>query len=467
NYDASLSGGIEFYAEESKIVVKKAIEQLIEKGIDYDEEVLLITKTGKEKWVRIIGKSERINGVCTKIFGSIQDIHASKSTKLRLQEILGSISDAFLALDEHWNFIYFNKEAENILNKKSSEVIGKCIWDILPYIKGTELEKVYHKVAKTGKPISFEYLSPKSKSWFEINVYPSIGGVSAYFRNIDERKKAAETLQKAYDEKNQIVESIGDAFLTAKRDFTVTYWNKMAEKLLGVKKEDLIGKNLWDVFPDAVNLPSYTNYHKVLEKGKPITFEAYSGVWLEVKAYPSAEAISVSFRDITLKKEADERLLKAYEETNQILESIGDAFFGVDNDWVVTYWNKEAEYLVDRKKKDIIGKNLWKVYADAIDSDFYRQYHKAVATGKTVSFEEHYATLNKWFEVTAYPNANGLSVYFKDVTLRKETDILIKQANERFEKVTQATTDAIWDWDIENDTFYRGEGFEKLFGYEV
>src|SRR5690606_12207880 len=82
-------------------------------------------------------------------------------------------------------------------------------------------------------------------------------------------------------------------------------------------------------------------------------------------------------------------------------------------------------------------------------------------------FEEHYATLNKWFEVTAYPNANGLSVYFKDVTLRKETDIRIKQANERFEKVTQATTDAIWDWDIENDTFYRGEGFEKLFGYEV
>ncbi|MGE5944157.1 MAG: PAS domain S-box protein, partial [Flavobacteriales bacterium] len=178
NYDASLSGGIEFYTEESKVVVKKAIEQLIEKGIDYDLEVLLITKTGKEKWVRIIGKSERINEVCTKIFGSIQDIHVTKSTKLRLQEILGSISDAFLALDEDWNFIYFNKEAENILNKKSSEVIGKRIWDVLPYIKGTELERVYHEVAKTGNPMSFEYLSPKSKSWFEINVYPSIGGVS-------------------------------------------------------------------------------------------------------------------------------------------------------------------------------------------------------------------------------------------------------------------------------------------------
>src|SRR5690606_31334644 len=52
DYNASLSGGIEFYTEESKVIVKRAIEQLIDKGIDYDEEVLLITKTGKEKWVR-------------------------------------------------------------------------------------------------------------------------------------------------------------------------------------------------------------------------------------------------------------------------------------------------------------------------------------------------------------------------------------------------------------------------------
>src|SRR5690606_24976563 len=71
------------------------------------------------------------------------------------------------------------------------------------------------------------------------------------------------------------------------------------------------------------------------------------------------------------------------------------------------------------------------------------------------------------FEVTAYPNSKGLSVYFKDITLKKETDIRILQANERFEKIAQATTDAIWDWDIENDIFHRGEGFDKLFGYEV
>ncbi|GAB2629128.1 PAS domain S-box protein [Belliella aquatica] len=54
-----------------------------------------------------------------------------------------------------------------------------------------------------------------------------------------------------------------------------------------------------------------------------------------------------------------------------------------------------------------------------------------------------------------------------DITERKKAEKNILVANERFEKVTKATTDAIWDWDIESDIFFRGEGFEKLFGYQV
>ena len=444
---------------------KSTLDYLREEVREFDEEVLVITDKGKEKWVRIIGRSEQVNGVCTKIFGSIQDIHDSKTTKLQLTEILGSISDAFYAVDENWNITYFNKKAEQLLKRKQEEIIGENFWEVFAPTVGTELEKVYRRVAKTNKTESFEYLYPADQCWYELNVYPSSGGLSCYFRNIDERKQNAEEIQRAYEEKINIIESIGDAFFTIDRDFTVTYWNKTAEELLAVKREWLIGKNLWDVFPEAVGLPSYSNYHKVMETGEAMMFEDYYGIWLEVNAYPSPEGISVFFRDITHRKEADDRLIKAFEEKNQILESIGDAFFAVDEQWTVTYWNKMAETVLLKSRDEMVGNNLWDKYKDAVDSDFYRQYHKAVNTENTVSFEEYYPVLKKWFEVTAYPSSNGLSVYFKDITLRKETDIRIVQANERFEKVTQATTDAIWDWDIENDIFYRGNGFENLFGY--
>jgi PAS domain S-box-containing protein len=466
-FDLSLNSGINFYKEDFRLMVESKIANCIATFEPFDFEAILVTAKNNERWVRVIGTAEHTNGKCKRVFGSFQDIHREKTLELQIREILGSISDAFYATDKNWNFTYFNKEAENLLKTKSEEVLGKNIWDIFTPTKGTILEKVYLTVASTGKSSSFEYLYPGDNCWYEVNVYPSNGGISSYFKNINERKKAAEEKQKSAEEKIKIIESIGDAFFTMKKDFTVTYWNKTAEKLLGVKREQLIGKNLWDIFPDAVNLPSYVNYKKVIETGESITFEDHYGMWLEINAYPSDEGVSVFFRDITLKKEVDSRLVAAYEEKTKILESIGDAFFAVDKNWVVTYWNKEAENVLGKKRDDITGKNLWVEYADAVHLDFYKQYHKAMDTGENVTFEEYYPTLKKWFEVTAYPNKDGLSVYFKDITLRKETDIQILQANERFEKVTQATTDAIWDWDIEKDTFYRGNGFEKLFGYEV
>lgn len=463
-YDATLTAGFEFFEPKSRKIIEEAVNLLIEEGIEFDEELLLITTTNKEKWIRCIGKSELVNGKCSKIFGSFQDIHKIKATEIQLSEILGSISDAFYAVDANWNFTFFNKEAENLLEKNKSEVIGKNIWQCLPKVINTTLETNYKEVAKTGISKSFEYLYPANNHWYEINVYPSNGGISAYFKNINERKIAAQKLENAYKEKINIIESIGDAFFTVNKDFIVTYWNKTAEQILNVKRETILGKNLWELFPDAVDLPSYSNYKEVIRTQTAMTFEDYYGTWLEVNAYPSEEGLSVFFRDITLRKEADERLLKAYEEKNNILESIGDAFFTLDKNWIVTYWNKEAERILKRKRTDIIGKNLWETYKDTINSDFYTQYHNAIETGKMVSFESYYDGLKKWFEVAAYPSKEGLSVYLKDATQRKEAEKQLLRANERFEKATQATNDAIWDWDIENDTFFRSSGIENFFG---
>ena len=165
-------------------------------------------------------------------------------------------------------------------------------------------------------------------------------------------------------------------------------------------------------------------------------------------------------------KEKTEEGIRALKENTIILESIGDAFFAVDNKWTVTYWNRIAERDLSVLKNEILGKNLWDVFSDSIDSESYRKYHEAVATNQVVHFEDYYLVLDKWYEISAYPSENGLSVYFKDVTESKKTKELIEKSNERFEYVTQATFDAIWDWDIKIDKIYWGNGFEKIFGYK-
>ena len=153
----------------------------------------------------------------------------------------------------------------------------------------------------------------------------------------------------------------------------------------------------------------------------------------------------------------------------QILESIGDGFFAVDRYWTVNYWNQKAESILGILKTDILGKNFWEVFSDAIGSEFYQQYHLAIQKNEPVHFEARYETLDMWLDVSAFPSkeSNGLTVYFKDVTTRKEALDQIKYSNERFLKIARATQDAIWDWDVLNKTIFWGIGFKERFGYNV
>jgi PAS domain S-box-containing protein len=142
-----------------------------------------------------------------------------------------------------------------------------------------------------------------------------------------------------------------------------------------------------------------------------------------------------TFQDIHERKSSEVILHEAYAEKARILESIGDAFFAADKNWVVTYWNKHAEELLGTRRDEIIGKNLWDLYPDAVPLAFYGQYHKAMHDRVTTHFEEYYAPLKLWCHVSAYPSASGLSVYFRDVTKQKQSMEELAEQNEKLKEI--------------------------------
>lgn len=73
-----------------------------------------------------------------------------------------------------------------------------------------------------------------------------------------------------------------------------------------------------------------------------------------------------------------------------LLESISDAFFALDVDWRFTYLNQQAEAILERSREDLLGKNVWKVFPEAVDLPFYTHYHRARATGESVSFQAYF-----------------------------------------------------------------------------
>jgi len=124
-----------------------------------------------------------------------------------------------------------------------------------------------------------------------------------------------------------------------------------------------------------------------------------------------------------------EQKAKALEERNTILESIGDAFFAVDKDWIVTYWNNMAEKTLKKQRSEIVGQNLWEVYPDAVNSKTYDFFQKALKENTDVRFEAAYHAEKDHYETSIYPSEHGLSVYIKDVSNLKKSEIQLRKLN--------------------------------------
>jgi PAS domain S-box-containing protein len=202
--------------------------------------------------------------------------------------------------------------------------------------------------------------------------------------------------------------------------------------------------------------------------------------WFLSRALPIKDADGKVLRwfgtntDVTEQLEAAaerERLLegerKAREQVANILESITDAFFAVDRDWRFTYLNREAERLLRRSRDELLGRGLWAEFPEAVGATFERQYRRAMTEQETVQFEEYYAPLGIWVDVRAFPAADGLSVYFRDVTARKLAEEAIRESEARFRALAENATAAIFVIDEESTIEFANPAVERIFGYAI
>ncbi|MGF1480754.1 MAG: GAF domain-containing protein [Cyanophyceae cyanobacterium] len=140
-----------------------------------------------------------------------------------------------------------------------------------------------------------------------------------------------------------------------------------------------------------------------------------------LKALARQVMTQLELRRQTLEAEA------ARAQVTNILESITDGFFALDTHWRFTYINRQAESLLQRSREELVGQNIWEIFPEAVETNFYREYQRAIAEGVSVDFAEFYPPLNTWYEVHAYPSSEGLSVYFQDVTERKQMELAMRQ----------------------------------------
>ncbi len=134
---------------------------------------------------------------------------ALAAAETRTSDILESISDSFYALDRQWQFTYLNRRCEEWCGKRREDLLGRVIWDVFPEAVNTPVQASHLRAAREKKVVVVETLSSVRPRWIEFSIHPAPNGMTVYFRDVDERRRADMALRESEERLRLATESAG------------------------------------------------------------------------------------------------------------------------------------------------------------------------------------------------------------------------------------------------------------------
>ncbi len=152
-------------------------------------------------------------------------------------------------------------------------------------------------------------------------------------------------------------------------------------------------------------------------------------------------------------------------ELQGILENIDRGFMSVDRNWCIVYVNKKAAFDVNRKPKDLIGKNFWKEFPELEGTNAAKNYHEAMEKKVAVETEEYSLMTDRWNQQKAYPTANGIVIAWADITERKKTEEKLRQSEEKYRLIVDTAEEGIWLATTDGKATFVNQKMADMLGY--
>lgn len=273
-----------------------------------------------------------------------------------------------------------------------------------------------------------------------------------------------------------LFEMLGDALIVAEPDGRVLLWNAEATRIFGREPQDALGLRLGEVLEGDFNVAGKDATPRIATEGGERLLEGRAlrrdGTSLDVEftlrtvAGPGAERplLLALVRDVTERRLARESQARFNERVIRIYESMTEAFYALDRDWRFLYRNPVTKRMASVPDEQIMGRAIWDLYPDLVGTKFHTEFHRAMQTMRPVSFEEGYPRMGRWFEVHAYPSDEGLSVYFRDVTARKQAEAAARLGETHLREAERVAGVGSWSWDARSGAVAVSEGFCRLAG---
>ncbi|MEQ8383967.1 MAG: PAS domain S-box protein [Coleofasciculus sp. A1-SPW-01] len=489
--------------------------QLFQQGYSI-QEYRFKQKNGEYLWLQDDWKLIRNDqGIPQEIIGAWLDIshrvqaqeHAQTSEKL-LELFYESAPVGLCITDEQWRLVRVNPAFCQLFAYPRDYLLGRSLTEFLDPHHSGEWQVRRHDGKFIDIQVTTGPIMQQGERCLRVTTVT----------DITERKKAEQAIQSMAGQLSTVIDTVGEGITLSNSQGKFRIFNHQMQQITGYTRQEAnrCENFMAKLYPDPLLYQQVKQWQKSPSKKRKLrTFETTfcdkNGVQKTLLVSHSIihqdnQLLFLSaYRDISDRKQAEESLkhlnealekrvqerttaleqtvehlhreIKERQQTelalqdshrkiNNILESITEGFFALDQDWRFTHFNSLLAPLINRPVSDMIGRCIWDEFPDAIGTQFETIYRQAAREQKPMAFEELYASNNTWYEVRVYPSEDGLSVYFRDISDRKKAELALQESQRFIQRIADTNPNVLYIYDIaEQRNIYINRSVAQVLGY--
>lgn len=277
---------------------------------------------------------------------------------------------------------------------------------------------------------------------------------------------------------NSLIDSQTNFLIRLNADGRFTFANKQFLKMLGFKKNEIIGKHFSiTTIPEELSLceAAFINCiehpgkvlhltHKKVDKAGNIHDTEWEFIAI-TNDDGTVTAVQGIGQDITRKLEIEREVKKTADKLDTFIESITDSFFILNTEWKFVRVNAAFEKVSRKNRDELIGFVIWDLFPMIVGTNFEKSYRKALDQNVSLQFIDSFESANMWFNTTVYPSSDGLTIFIKNITDEKRAQEEVMWTKYSLEALINNTEDQIWSVDKETRYVYMNRAYRNKIAH--
>ena len=241
----------------------------------------------------------------------------------------------------------------------------------------------------------------------------------------------------------------------------VMIYNDAYSVFAGRRHPELLGSNVREGWPEVAGFND--NVMKVVLAGRTLAYRdqeltllrsgAPEQVWMDLDYSPVPDESGRPAGVIAIVIETTARVLAerarqaAEARATQVIEGMREGFILLDREFRILAMNAEGERVEKRPREALIGRTHWEAWPGSEEDELGRHYKRAMAERVPVSFDHRYVWPDgraAWIEMRAYPSGDGLAIFYRDVTARKEAEARLRESEDHYRHAVELDPQTAW-----------------------